>query len=143
MLTPTLELLVEEFARRGMAREYQVAMLLRSPYVRLFDLEHIFSVTAAHGNDLSQAALEFDERGRWGVQCAGEWILPPFYTSAIGISEGVALMELGAYRHFVRLSDGVVLRSFDAQSNVGPLREGCTTERMADGGERIIRVVVD
>lgn len=143
VLTPTLELLVEEFARRGMAREYQVSMLLRSPYVRLFDLEHIFSVKVSHGNDLSQATLEFDELGRWGVQCAGEWILPPFYTSAIGISEGVALMELGSYRHFVRLSDGVVLRSFDAQSNVGPLREGCTTERMADGGERIIRVVVD
>lgn len=143
VLTPPLESIVEEFARRGMAREYQVAMLLSSSYVRLFDLEYIFSVRSSHGYELSQAALEFDERGRWGVQCAGGWILPPFYTSAIGISEGVALMELGAYRHFVRLSDGVVLRSFEAQSNVGPLRDGCTSERMADGSERIIRVVVD
>lgn len=143
-LTPTLESIVEEFARRGMAREYQVAMMLCSPYVRLFDLEYIFSVDAiSHDVDLSHATLEFDARGRWGAQVDGEWILPPFYTSGIGISEGVALMELGAYRHFVRLGDGVVLRSFGAGSNVGPLRDGCTTERMDNGEERIIRVVVD
>ena len=52
-------------------------------------------------------------------------------------------MELGAYRHFVRLQDGVVLRSFSREENVGPLRDGCTRVRTADGEERIIRVVVE
>ena len=135
--------IVEEFARRGMAREYQVAMLLRSPFVRLSDLEDIFSATRAISESIDHPTLEFDSRGRWGVQSAGEWILPPFYTSAIGISEGVALLGLGAYRHFVRLSDGVVLASFDEEANVGPLRDGCTTLCTADGQRRIIRVVVD
>ena len=143
-LSPALRSIVEEFARRGMAREYQVAMMLGTPYVRLFDLEHAFAVdVATQCADYERVTLEFDERGRWGVQLDGEWILPPFYTSGVGISEGVALMELGAYRHFVRLGDGVVLRSFDAASNVGPLRDGCTTQRTADAGERIIRIVVD
>ena len=136
--------IVEEFARRGMAREYQVAMLLRSPFVRLADLEEIFAAERRDAVDLSdEPTLEFDSKGRWGVQVAGEWILPPLYTSSIGISEGVALLGLGAYRHFVRLSDGVVLASFDEESNVGPLHDGCTTLCTADGHSRIIRVVVD
>jgi hypothetical protein len=77
------------------------------------------------------------------VQVAGEWILPPLYTSGIGISEGVALLGLGAFRHFVHLSDGVVLASFDEESNVGPLHDGCTTLCKADGQARIIKIVVD
>ena len=135
--------IVEEFARRGMAREYQVAMLLRSPFVRLADLAEIFSATVTIGENVEEPTLEFDGKGRWGVQSKGEWILPPLYTSAVGISEGVALLGLGAYRHFVRLSDGVVLASFGEESNVGPLRDGCTTLSAADGQSRIIRVVVD
>lgn len=134
---------VEEFARRGMAREYQVAMLLRSPFVRLADLAEIFSAAGTIGDNVEEPTLEFDGKGRWGVQVEGEWILPPLYTSGIGISEGVALLGLGAYRHFVRLCDGVVLASFDEESNVGPLHDGCTTFCTADGQSRIIRVVVD
>lgn len=134
---------VEEFACRGMAREYQVAMLLRSPFVRLADLAEIFSATVTIGENVEEPTLEFDSKGRWGVQVEGEWILPPLYTSGIGVSEGVALLGLGAYRHFVRLCDGVVLASFDEESNVGPLCDGCTTLCTADGQSRIIRVVVD
>ena len=52
-------------------------------------------------------------------------------------------MELGAYRHFVRLSDGRVLRSFDKAENVGPLRGGCTRVRMSSGEEQIIEIAVD
>lgn len=133
--------IVEEFARRGMAREYQVAMLLRSPFVRLADLAEIFSATGTVCENADEPMLEFDSKGRWGVQVAGEWILPPLYTSGIGIAEGVALLGLGAYRHFVRLSDGVVLASFDEESNVGPLHDGCTTICTAEGESRIIRVV--
>jgi hypothetical protein len=61
----------------------------------------------------------------------------------VGISEGVALMELGTYRHFVRLSDGCVIRSFDKSTNVGPLRGGCTRARMVGGEEQIIEIAVD
>ena len=135
--------IVDEFARRGMAREYQVAMLLRSPFVRLGDLVDIFSATVSICECDDEPTLEFDGKGRWGVQVAGEWILPPLYTSGVGISEGVALLGLGTYRHFVRLNDGVVLASFDEASNVGPLRDGCTTLCTVDGQRRIMRIVVD
>ena len=135
--------IVEVFARRGMAREYQVAMLLRSPFVRLVDLVDIFAAAGTTFECIDEPTLEFDGKGRWGVQVAGEWILPPLYTSGIGISEGVALLGLGAFRHFVRLSDGVVLASFDEESNVGPLHDGCTTLCKADGQARIIKIVVD
>lgn len=142
-LTAALHTIVEEFARRGMAREYQVAMMLGSQYVRLYDLAEVFSCKAMTMADLEGAELEMNDKGRWGVLLGNEWILPPLYTSGIGLSEGVALMELGAYRHFVRLRDGVVLRSFSREENVGPLRDGCTRVRTADGEERIIRVVVE
>ena len=135
--------IVDEFSRRGMAREYQVAMLLRSPFVRLGDLVDIFSATVSICECDDEPTLEFDGKGRWGVQVAGEWILPPLYTSGVGISEGVALLGLGTYRHFVRLNDGVVLASFDEASNVGPLRDGCTTLCTVDGQRRIMRIVVD
>ena len=142
-LTAALHSIVEEFARRGMAREYQVAMMLGSQYVRLYDMAEVFSCKAMTMTDLEGAELEMNDKGRWGVLLGNEWILPPLYTSGIGLSEGVALMELGAYRHFVRLQDGVVLRSFSREENVGPLRDGCTRVRTADGEERIIRVVVE
>lgn len=142
-LTATLHTIVEEFARRGMAREYQVAMMLGSQYVRLYDLAEVFYCEAMAKSDLEGAELDVDDKGRWGVLIGDEWILPPLYTSGIGLSEGVALMELGAYRHFVRLQDGVVLRSFSREENVGPLRDGCTRVRTSEGEERIIRIVVE
>ena len=142
-LTAALHTIVEEFARRGMAREYQVAMMLGSQYVRLYDLAEVFSCKAMTMTGLEDAELEMNDKGRWGVLLGEKWILPPLYTSGIGLSEGVALMELGAYRHFVCLRDGVVLRSFSREENVGPLRDGCTLVRTSDGEERIIRVVVE
>lgn len=142
-LTPVLSSVVEEFASRGMAREYQVAMMLASPLMRLYDLAQTFSWEPFSVGETEDATLEFDARGCWGVQSRGEWLLAPLYTSGVGISEGVALMELGTYRHFVRLSDGRVLRSFDKAENVGPLRGGCTRVRMASGEEQIIEIAVD
>jgi hypothetical protein len=143
LLTSVLRSVVEEFTCRGMAREYQVAMMLASPFVRLCDLMQTFTQESFSAGDVAGATLEFDARGRWGIQSRGEWLLAPLYTSGVGISEGVALMELGTYRHFVRLSDGCVLRSFDKSTNVGPLRGGCTRARMVGGEEQIIEIAVD
>lgn len=143
-VTPVLHDILNLFAQKGLAREYQVATMLRSPYPRLGDLLHVMSVGAdAAAADSAAATVEVDSAGRWGCVSGDGWILPPLYTSAVGVAEGVALMELGRYRHFVRLEDGQLLRSFTTESNVGPLRDGCTTAREEDGEERIIRVVVE
>lgn len=136
--TPTLEHILEIFARLGMAREYRVAQMLSSTTPYLSDLERVISMAYAPLASNENLSLEYGPHGWWGCMSGGEWIIPPLYGGGFEPSEGMILLELGAYRHFISLDDGSVVASFDGESNVGPLRDGVTHIRTKDGKERII-----
>lgn len=135
---PLLEQIVESFARRGMARQYRVAEMLRRPYAtcsRLHDILLRERATVLEGEPL----LDVDW-GWWGCRCDEGWTIEPLYDSGFEPEEGVALMTLGGYSHLVRVGDGAVRVSFDRGLRVGPLRDGAVVVRGKDGAERRIEV---
>lgn len=130
---PLLDRIIEEFARRGMARQYRVAEMLRRPYAvcsRLHDVFRWERATEVEG----EPTLDVDW-GWWGCRCDAGWIIPPLYDSGFEPEGGVALMMLGGYGHLVRVADGQVRISFDRGCNVGALRDGVIAVRRADGSE--------
>lgn len=137
--TPSLEHILGVFARKGMAREYRVAQMLSSSTPYLMNLERVMSLSfmPAHNTE-SELSLEYDSHGWWGCKSGDEWIIPPLYSGGFEPSEGMILLELDGYRHFVALDDGRVVASFDKGTNVGPLRGGVVRIRTSDGSERII-----
>lgn len=137
--TTALENILEVFARRGMAREYRVAQMLSSSTPYLSDLERVMGICrGAFAGEKKQATLEYGAHGWWGCRSDEQWIIPPLYGGGFEPSEGMILLELGGYRHFVSMEDGRVVASFESATNVGPLRGGSTRIRLADGGERVI-----
>lgn len=137
--TDALDSILNIFARAGMAREYRVAQMLSSSTPYLMDLKRVISIgRVLPGEDTSNASLEHDEHGWWGCVNDGGWIIPPLYSGGFEPSEGMILLELGDYRHFVAMNHGGVVASFMKESNVGPLRDGVTRIRMANGEERVI-----
>ena len=137
--TSVLENILEIFARRGMAREYRVAQMLSSSTPYLSDLERVMTLCRGEFKCNAEAAsLEYGAHGWWGCKCGEEWIIAPLYSGGFEPSEGLILLELGGYRHFVSMEDGSVVASFESATNVGPLRGGFTRLRLADGAERVI-----
>ena len=96
-----------------------------------------FSQSPFDGND-EDVSLEYGPHGWWGCKSGEEWIIPPLYSGGFEPSEGMVLLELGAYRHFISLESGRVVASFDRATNVGPLRNGSIKIRRADGDELVI-----
>lgn len=89
-------------------------------------------------SDAEVVSLEYGPHGWWGCKSGDEWIIPPLYSGGFEPTEGMALLELGAYRHFISLESGRVVASFDHATNVGPLRNGSTKIRKANGEELVI-----
>ena len=89
-------------------------------------------------SNAEEASLEYGAHGWWGCKSGEEWIIAPLYSGGFEPSEGLILLELGGYRHFVSMEDGGVVASFESTTNVGPLRGGYTRIRLADGTERVI-----
>ena len=137
--TSALAEVLETFARRGMAREYRVAQMLSSATPYLSDLKRVMEFSQLPFRcDAEAVSLEYGPHGWWGCKSGEEWIIPPLYSGGFEPSEGMVLLELGAYRHFISLESGRVVASFDRATNVGPLRNGSTKIRRADGEELVI-----
>lgn len=134
--SPLLDEVEEEFARRGWARQYRMAAMLREPGPRLFRLRSLLEPCA---ESIEGATLDVDW-GWWGCRSDAGWVIPPLYDSGFEPREGVALMLLDGYSHFVRLEDGATLMSFERGVQVRSLRNGSATVRYTDGRERIITV---
>ena len=131
--------ILETFARRGMAREYRVAQMLSSSTLYLSDLERVMTICRGEfRSNADGASLEYGAHGWWGCKSGEEWIIAPLYSGGFEPSEGLVLLELGGYRHFVSMEDGGVVASFESATNVGPLRGGSTRIRLADSTERVI-----
>ena len=137
--TSALAEVLETFARRGMAWEYRVAQMLSSATPYLSDLKRVmdFSQLLFDGN-AEDVSLEYGPHGWWGCKSCERWVIAPLYSGGFEPSEGLVLLELDGYRHFISLESGRVVASFDRGANVGPLRDGVTRMRMADGSERVI-----
>ena len=127
------------FAHRGMAWEYRVAQMLSSATPYLSDLKRVmdFSQLLFDGN-AEDVSLEYGPHGWWGCKSCERWVIAPLYSGGFEPSEGLVLLELDGYRHFISLESGDVVATFDRGANVGPLRDGVTRMRMADGQERVI-----
>lgn len=137
--TSALAEVLEMFARRGMAWEYRVAQMLSSATPYLSDLKRVMDFSQLTFKcDTEDVSLEYGPHGWWGCKSGEEWIIPPLYSGGFEPTEGMALLELGAYRHFISLESGRVVASFDRATNVGPLRNGLTKIRRADGEELVI-----
>ena len=137
--TSKLADVLDIFARRGMAREYRVAQMLSSATPYISDLKRVMDfLRLPFRCDAEGVSLEYGPHGWWGCKSGDEWIIPPLYSGGFEPTEGMALLELGAYRHFISLESGRVVASFDRATNVGPLRNGLTKIRNANGEELVI-----
>lgn len=133
-----LDRALEEFARRGMARQYRVAQMLRSPYARLFRLRAIF--LPGGGCDMEQEPTLDVDWGWWGCRRGDGWAVSPLYDSGFEPLSGVALMMLDGYSHIVSVESGQRLMSFDRREDVRLLRNGVISVRSEDGEQRTIDV---
>ena len=137
--TSKLADVLDIFALRGMAWEYRVAQMLSSATPYLSDLKRVMEFSQLpFKSDAEVVSLEYGPHGWWGCKSGEEWIIPPLYSGGFEPAEGMALLELGAYRHFISLESGRVVASFDRATNVGPLRNGLTKIRKANGEELVI-----
>lgn len=137
--TSKLADVLDIFSRRGMAREYRVAQMLSSAMPYISDLKRVMDFSQLLFRcDAKGVSLEYGPHGWWGCKSGEEWIIPPLYSGGFEPTEGMALLELGAYRHFISLESGRVVASFDRATNVGPLRNGLTKIRNANGEELVI-----
>lgn len=145
-----LEHTADLFASRGMAPQYRLTRMLSSPTPYLFDLECVMDAacraqgatvtTDTAASEPSDAMPELDERdGLWGYRTGGQWIIPPLYDWGFDPTEGVMLVGLGGYSHFI-LRDGSVAATFGRGCTVKPLRDGRTVVRRADGSCRTLEM---
>lgn len=137
--TSKLADVLDTFARRGMAWEYRVAQMLSSATPYISDLKRVMDFSQLPFRcDAEGVSLEYGPHGWWGCKSGDEWIIPPLYSGGFEPTEGMVLLELGAYRHFISLESGRVVASFDRATNVGPLRNGLIKIRNANGEELVI-----
>lgn len=145
-----LERTADLFASRGMAPQYRLTRMLSSPTPYLFNLESVMDAacraqdatvtTDTATSEPSDAMPELDERdGLWGYRTGGQWIIPPLYDWGFDPTEGVMLVGLGGYSHFI-LRDGSVAATFGRGCTVKPLRDGRTVVRRADGSCRTLEM---
>ncbi len=120
------------FAEAGDVRHYRIAQLLRSPYAKLSQLSTLLSVPSVDGcNDAESLTLEY-YNGLWGFAANGRFVIPPLYDMAFDFSEGLALVKVGDYWHFIDCAGSVVIRC-GIGSNIKPFRNGVTHITREDG----------
>lgn len=135
--TEEFESILDLFARQGMAREYQIAKMLRSSHAQLFDLRRMMGIKCI---EESASATELDEEGGlWGYRNDIGWVIAPIYDMGFEPMDGVALVRLGEYYHFIGL-DGRILKSFPASVKIKPQSQGRALIRTSEGEEQIINL---
>ena len=127
----------EIFAQRGMAREYRLAQLLRSASARLFTLQSLMLPTVTPSTEECAPYLDH-AGGYWGCRDHKRWLIAPHYDNGYEPADGVMLVELGGYMHFVDMA-GRTVKSFPRNTRVKPMREGETTAHYADGRQERIK----
>ena len=145
-----MERTADLFASRGMAPQYRLTRMLSSPTPYLFDLEPVMeaacryqkdaAATAAATSEATEEMPELDQRdGLWGYRTGSQWIIPPLYDWGFDPTEGVMLVGLGGYSHFI-LRDGSLAATFGRGCTVKPPRNGRTVVRRADGTCRTLEM---
>ena len=145
-----LERTADLFASRGMAPQYRLTRMLSSPTPYLFGLVSVMEAACRSQGTTATACTaapepaeempELDEQdGLWGYRTGSRWIIPPLYDWGFDPTEGVMLVGLGGYSHFI-LRDGSVAATFGRGCTVKPLRNGHTVVRRADGSSRTLEM---
>ena len=70
-----------------------------TPY--LLDLKRVMDFSQQRFIPPHNASIEVGVHGWWGCKDGEEWIIPPLYGGGFEPSEGLMLLELGGYRHFI------------------------------------------
>ncbi|MDE6140166.1 MAG: WG repeat-containing protein [Alistipes sp.] len=117
----------EILARAGDAAHYRIARLLHSPTPRLPMLAELISYALRSpdgSSDFRDAELMRSRTTAcWGYMRRGEWVTPPLYDEGFEPSDGVALVRIGGFRHFITadMRSVVECSMFDS---VKPMRAG-------------------
>lgn len=126
------------FERRGMAVQYRIAQLLRSPTLRLFDLAELFAEAVRENSFTGSADGEipelFVENGRWGYRTAQKVTVAPLYDCGFDFTEGLAAVQLGRTWHYIDTT-GRTRLSCPGCTAVKPFRAG--RAQVVCEGERI------
>lgn len=133
---PLYKEILDLFARRAMAREYHIAKMLASPIPQLFELKRILGFTTPE--QLDNIYLE-ECGGLWGYRNERGWAVAPLYEMGFEPMDGMALVKLGNYSHFITLQ-GVLMRSFPIEERIKPLRDGRAQITRTDGEQEIINL---
>lgn len=129
---------LELFSRAGDAVHRRIALLLRSPVLRLAGLEELmdFAVRLAgtlpdgdRASDLTAAYAAappelFVRDGWWGFRDGVRIVIPPVYDAGFDFTEGLAAVLTGRRWAFVDTAgrEALCMEGFDA---VKPFRNGC------------------
>lgn len=119
---------MDDAAGRGDAITYRLLSMLDAATPVLSDLPEI-ACFATIGATHSERPLEpFTRSGKWGYTDGIRDIIPPIFDNALEFSEGLAVVELGKYRHFIDASGKTVIncRCYD---HVKPFHNGMAAVR--------------
>ena len=123
------------FAREGDARHYRIARLLHSQSYKLSQLRPLLEAKPRIA-EVENLVADYYEDG-WGYRVGEEFVIPPLYDLAFDFSEGLGLVRIEKWWHFIDHKGEVVLSCGEGEG-IKPFRNGRTTIRRKDGSEEII-----
>jgi hypothetical protein len=119
------------FAQHGAARHYRLARLLRWKSPALPNLRRLLR-DSHHCYDASKTPELAEERGCWGYQVDGAFVIPPLYDMGFEFSEDAAAVKIGEEWHFID-REGKVLIHCGEGSQLKPFHNGVTHIIRKDG----------
>ena len=125
------------FAKRGDARHYRIAKLLRSSHPSLPSLRAFMGAKVIHTDHPERLTLEY-YGGYWGFVIDLQFVIPPIYDLAFEFSEGLALVRVGEEWHYID-SEGKVTISCGTGTGIKPFRNGQSRICREDGDYAIFR----
>ena len=123
------------FAREGDARHYRIARLLRSQSYKLSQLRPLLEAKPRIA-EVENLVADYYEDG-WGYRVGEEFVIPPLYDLAFDFSEGLGLVRIEKWWHFIDHKGEVILSCGEGEG-IKPFRNGHTTIRRKGGSEEII-----
>ena len=122
------------FAKVGDVRHYRIARLLRS---QSYELPQLRKLLASKPIETTETELTAEVQGEgWGFLLNGEFAIPPLYDVAFDFSEGLGLVRIDKWWHFID-NKGEVILSCGEGEGIKPFRNGHTKIRRKDGSEEI------
>ena len=123
------------FAKVGDARHYRIARLLRSQSYKLSQLRPLLEAKPRIA-EVENLVADYCDEG-WGYRVGEEFVIPPLYDLAFDFSEGLGLVRIEKWWHFIDHKGEVVLSCGEGEG-IKPFRNGRTTIRRKGGSEEII-----